>query len=92
MADAMASGQIGRQLPRHFREAKLEDVTYRAAMIAFPYSFASHLMPGMLLGAVSIGAITAAESDTVVAAMERSERDGGLYASVPFFIVSGTKP
>ena len=92
MADAMASGQIGRQLPRLFREAKLEDVTYRAALIAFPYSFTSHLMPGMLLGAVSIGAITAAESDTVVAAMERSERDGGLYVGIPFFIVSGTKP
>src|SRR5438874_1477197 len=35
MSDAMAGGQIGRRLPRLFREAKLEDVTYRAAMIAF---------------------------------------------------------
>jgi hypothetical protein len=46
----------------------------------------------MLLGAVSAGSLTAAESDTLVAAMERAEHDGGLYAGLPFFIVSATKP
>jgi len=92
MSDAMAGGQIGRRLPRLFREAKLEDVTYRAAMIAFPHSFISHVVAGSLLGAVTAGYVTTAESDTVLAAMERAERDGGLYAGMPFFIVSGSKP
>jgi ubiquinone/menaquinone biosynthesis C-methylase UbiE len=92
MADAMATGQIGRQLPRRFREAKLGNVTYRAAVLAFPYDFVSHVVAGLLLGAVSAGSLTAAESDTLVAAMERAERDGGLYTGLPFFIVSATKP
>jgi ubiquinone/menaquinone biosynthesis C-methylase UbiE len=92
MADAMANGQIGRQLSRRFRETKLEDVTYRAAVIAMPYSFTSHLMAGMLVGATGIGAVTEAESEYLLAAMERAEGDDGLYVGVPFFIVSGTKP
>ena len=89
---AMCNGQIGRQLPRLFREAKLEEVTYRAAVIAMPYSFTSHLIAGSLVGAVSIGAVTDAEADAVLAAMARAEHDGGLYTGIPFFIVSGTKP
>ena len=92
MSDAMAVGQIGRQLPRRFREAKLEDVTYRAALLAFPYEFVSHMVAGSLLGAVSSGRLTQAESDSLLTAMAQAERDGGLYTGIPFFIVSGTKP
>src|SRR5205807_1167721 len=91
MADAMSAGQIGRQLPRLFREAKLDDVTSRAARLAMPYDFVSHVVAGSLIGAVSAGSLTAAESDTVLAALDRAERDGGLYAGLPFYIVSGTK-
>ena len=90
MSDAMNTGQIGRQLPRRFREAKLEDVTYRAAVIAFPYDFVRHMVAGSLVGAVSIGATTEAEGEVVLAGMERAERDGGLYLGMPFYIVSGT--
>jgi hypothetical protein len=92
MSDAMSTGQIGRRLPRLFREAKLQDVTYRAALIAFPHSFISHVVAGSLLGAVAAGSVTEAESELVLAAAERAERDGGLYAGMPFYIVSGTKP
>ena len=92
MSDAMSAGQIGRQLPRRFREAKLEDVRYRAALLAFPYEFVSHLVAGSLLGAVSAGLLTQAESDSLLTAMGQAERDGGLYTGFPFFIVSGTKP
>ena len=75
MSDAMNTGQIGRQLPRRFREAKLEDVTYRAAVIAFPYDFVRHMVAGSLVGAVSIGATTEAEGEVVLAGMERAERE-----------------
>ena len=92
MADAVSAGQIGRQLPRRFREAKLDDVVYRAAVLAMPYDFVSRVVAGSMIGAVAAGSLTAAESDTLLAAMERAERDGGLYAGLPFFIVSGTKP
>jgi len=91
MSDAMCNGQIGRQLPRRFREAKLEEVTYRAAVIAMPYSFTRHLIAGSLVGAVGLGAVTEAESEALLAAMERAEGEGGVYVGVPFFIVSGTK-
>ena len=92
MADAMSAGQIGRQLPRRFREAKLDDVVYRAAVLAMPYDFVCHVVAGSLIGAVAAGSLTAAESDTLLAALDRAERDGGLYAGLPFFIVSGTQP
>jgi ubiquinone/menaquinone biosynthesis C-methylase UbiE len=91
MADAMSVGQIGRQLPRRFREAKLEEVTFRGAMLSFPWEFTCHLIPGSMAGAVSAGLLTEAESEAVFGAMERAERDGGLFAGLPFFIVSGTK-
>jgi SAM-dependent methyltransferase len=91
MSDAMSVGQIGRQLPRRFREAKLRDVSYRAAVIAFPYEFVSHMIAGSLQGAISAGSLSVAEADTLLAAMERAERDGGLYTGIPIFIVSGTK-
>lgn len=91
MCDAMSVGQIGRQLPRRFREAKLRDVTYRAALIAFPYDFTSHMVGGSLQGAVAAGSLTDADAERLRIAMERAERDGGLYAAVPLFIVSGTK-
>ena len=92
MSDAMSVGQIGRQLPRRFREAKLVDVRYRAALVALPYEFVSHMVAGSLLGAVSAGLLTQADSDSLLTAMARAERDGGLYTGIPFFIVSGTKP
>jgi ubiquinone/menaquinone biosynthesis C-methylase UbiE len=92
MCDAMAVGQIGRQLPRRFREAKLTDVSYRAALLALPYEFVSHMVAGSLQGAVSAGSLTTTESDMLLSAMERAERDGGLYTGIPVFIVSGTKP
>lgn len=91
MNDALSAGQIGRQLPRLFREAKLDDVACRATLLSFPYDFARHLFSGMLLGAVAAGSITAADADTVVAAMDRAEVEGGLQAVTPFFVVSGTK-
>ena len=90
MTDAMSAGQIGRQLPRRFREAKLDDVTYRAAVLSFPYEFVSHMVAGSLVGAVSMGATTEAEAETILAGMERAEKDGGLYLGMPFYIVSGT--
>jgi len=92
VCDALANGWIGRQLPRLFREAKLEDVTYRAAVLAFPWEFVRHLVPGLLVGAVAAGSITADEADALVEAAARAEADGGLYFGVPFYIVSGTKP
>jgi SAM-dependent methyltransferase len=92
ISDAVSAGQIGRQLPRLFREAKLDDVRLQMGLIAFPYDFARHLMPGLLLGAVNAGSITAAESDTVVAAMDQAEQEGGLHIAMPFYIVSGTRP
>lgn len=92
MSDAMSTGQIGRQLPRRFREAKLDDVTYRAAVLAFPYRFVSHMVGGSLVGAVSTGTVTEAEAQAVLTAMERAEDDGGLYTGLPFYIVSATKP
>jgi ubiquinone/menaquinone biosynthesis C-methylase UbiE len=91
MTDAMSVGQIGRQLPRRFREAKLDDVTYRAAILSLPWEFSSHMVPSSMAGAVSAGLLTEAESDAVFGAMERAERDGGLYLGLPFFIVSATK-
>ena len=92
ITDALSAGQIGRQLPRLFREAKLEDVTCRGSVLAFPYHFIREVIAGCLVGVVSAGSLTAAESDALMAAMERAERDGGLYAGLPFFVVGGTKP
>jgi ubiquinone/menaquinone biosynthesis C-methylase UbiE len=92
MADAMSTGQVGRQLPRRFREAKLIEVTYRAAIISMPYAFVAHLVSGSLIGAVGIGAVTETESEALRAALEQAERDGGLYTGIPFYIVSGTRP
>ena len=92
MCDAMSVGQIGRQLPRRFREAKLVDVTYRAALLAFPYEFVSHMVAGSLRGAVSAGLLSEGDARSLLEAMEQAERDGGLYTGIPVFIVRGTKP
>jgi ubiquinone/menaquinone biosynthesis C-methylase UbiE len=92
MTDALAAGRIGRQLTRLFREAKLADVACRTALVPFPYDFARELIGGMLLGAVSAGSLTTDDSERLLAAMDRAERDGGLSFAMPFYIVSGTKP
>jgi|SRR5579884_1684771 len=92
MSDALAAGRIGRSLPRLFREAKLDDVRYRTSLLDFPYDFARNVIPGMLVGAVAAGSLTAAEADTVVEALDRAEQDGGLHCAMPFYIVSGTRP
>jgi ubiquinone/menaquinone biosynthesis C-methylase UbiE len=92
ISDALAEGRIGRQLPRLFREAKLDDVAFRTALPAFPYTVARYLMPGLLAGALAGGSITAAEADAVLAAIDRAEREGGFHLAVPFYVVSGTKP
>jgi hypothetical protein len=60
-------------------------------MLSFPWEFSCHLIPGSMAGAVSAGLLTEAESEDVFGAMERAERDGGLFAALPIFIVSGTK-
>ncbi len=91
MTDAISTGQIGRQLPRLFREGKLDDVGCRTALLSLPYDFARHLIAGLLTGAVAAGSITAADADTVVAAMDRAEEEGGLHVATPFYVVSGTK-
>jgi|GEM_PF-4566606 len=92
ISDALCAGQIGRQLRRLFREAKLDDVGCRTALPTFPYEFARHLIPGLLVGAAAAGSVAPGEADTVLAAMDRAEREGGLHLALPFYVVSGTKP
>jgi len=92
ISDALSAGQIGRQLRRLFREAKLDDVGCRTALPTLPYDFARHLIPGLLMAAVAAGSVAPDEADTVVAAMDRAEREGGLHLAMPFYVVSGTKP
>jgi ubiquinone/menaquinone biosynthesis C-methylase UbiE len=92
MSDAMSSGRIGRQLPRLFREAKLHDVEHQGWVVPFPYDFLATAVSGSLTGAVTAGYVSTDDAEAVIAAIDRAERNGGVYGGMAFFVTSGTKP
>jgi ubiquinone/menaquinone biosynthesis C-methylase UbiE len=91
MSDTMAAGRIGRQLPRLFREAGLTDVSCNALFVPFSFGFVAHLLEGSLSGAVSAGTLRESEAETFRQSLATAEKEGGLLAGVPFFVVGGTR-
>ncbi|MEW6470688.1 MAG: hypothetical protein AB1679_00250 [Actinomycetota bacterium] len=91
MSDTMASGRVGRLLPRLFRAAGLSEVTCNALFVPFSFGFVTHLIGGSLATAVEAGTLTQSEAEAFRESIETAEQAGGLFAGVPFFVVSGTR-
>jgi ubiquinone/menaquinone biosynthesis C-methylase UbiE len=93
MGDSMASGYIGRQLPRLFRAAGLGEVRYDCAMVAFPTDLMVPVLQGSLAAALSSDRLDQADADAFWKSVEIAQGQGEDEPLVAFvsFIVSGTK-
>jgi len=93
MGDSMASGYIGRQLPRLFRAAGLTDVQCDVALLQFPRDLTDTVLQGSLAAALANGLLDQADADAFWKSVETAQALGGEEPLVAFlwFIVSGTK-
>lgn len=91
MGDSMASGHIGRQLPRLFRTVGLTDIHCDSEMIVFPPDLVAPFIGGSLAAALSTGRLDPADGDAFGKSIEVAQADGELFAAFLSFIVSGTK-
>jgi ubiquinone/menaquinone biosynthesis C-methylase UbiE len=93
MGDSMASGYIGRQLPRLFQAAGLADVGYECGLVAFPPDLAAAVLQGSMAAALASGLLGQADADVFWKSVEIAQGKGEGEPLVAFvvFIVSGTK-
>ena len=91
MSDALACGQIGRQLRRRFAEAGLTDVALDSRFVLATRPFLPQLVPGCLLSAVDAGLLAKEDADAFWEAIEAAQAVDDLFAGIPFFVVSGTR-
>jgi ubiquinone/menaquinone biosynthesis C-methylase UbiE len=93
MGASMASGFVGRQLPRLFRAAGLTDVRYECVLVAFPSDLAVAVLQGSLTAALSNGLLEQSDADALWKSVEIAQGRGDDEPLVAFvsFIVSGTK-
>jgi SAM-dependent methyltransferase len=93
MGESMASGFIGRQLPRLFQTAGLSDVRYDCGMVAFPTDLMIPVLQGSLTAALVSGRLEQADADAFWKSVEISQDRAVEEPFVAFvlFIVSGTK-
>jgi len=92
MAAAISTGHIGRQLRRRFHEAGVTEVAVDSRLVLITPEFLPHLVPGFLAGAVAAGLLSQDDADAFWEAIEVAQKEGDLFAAIPFFVVSGTKP
>jgi ubiquinone/menaquinone biosynthesis C-methylase UbiE len=91
MCDSMASGQIGRRLPRLFRASGLSDVAVDCRFVPFTNDIIAPLIAGSLAGAVAAGTLDKDDAEACWEAVEDLMADGEALCGFPFFIVSATK-
>jgi ubiquinone/menaquinone biosynthesis C-methylase UbiE len=91
MADKLAHGRIGRQLPRLLRDAGLEEVEAEGRCITgAPFSFMAGMLYCTLGGSPEI--IDPAELEAWLAPLAEADEAGHLFGGFTGFIVSGTRP
>lgn len=90
---SIPNGWIGRQLPRHFRQAGLADITITPQIYIFPQLAGyRRLTEGTLDQAVRDEDLTASDVEAWWTQLEQAEREECFFAAAPGFIVCGRVP
>lgn len=89
--DGLKNGWIGRQLPRMFRAANMEDIAVTFRTVLLHYDFLQLLLGGHIARAVSSGMISEGEADLWWTHLSRANREGTFHCGLTASIVSGTK-
>jgi SAM-dependent methyltransferase len=92
IADSVASGWIGRQVPRLLRDRGLCEIMILPQMVLTPYPMYRRVVGGTLDQAVQAGQLAAEEAAMWWRALEQAAAAGQFFAGFPGFIVSGRAP
>jgi ubiquinone/menaquinone biosynthesis C-methylase UbiE len=93
--DRFPSGGIGRQLPRLLHAAGLEPVAvvpHTATLRRLAEADPVCLLRASAAHAATVGAISPAERDAWITALEAADQAGHFFASVTLFTAAGRKP
>ena len=90
--DQMVQGCMGRQMPRLFKQAGLDDIRVQGRLMLLDYAFFQMAFGGILQRTQEAGAISAEELTRFWNALEQMEQEGNFFARAGGFVVSGHKP
>ena len=89
--DSIASGTVGRGLPRYFRRAHLMDVTVEGFPCVYEWSFFGAVFSGAWEKAVASGALPEAKFRKWWKELEESAQSGEFFAMNVALVVAGRK-
>jgi ubiquinone/menaquinone biosynthesis C-methylase UbiE len=92
--DQFLNGWIGRQLPRLFRHAGLQDIIVEPVTVVdsdFNAFDGQYDLKRVVQRAVSAGAITIGQGDEWLTSLHELVREGSFFTSMTNFVVSGRK-
>jgi ubiquinone/menaquinone biosynthesis C-methylase UbiE len=91
-SDGVASGCVGRTLPRLLRDAGLLDVATIPHAVEIPFDFFGWVLSGHLDAAIAAGSFTAEELIGWWDAIDAAHARGRFFAAILGFVVAGSKP
>lgn len=89
--DQMVQGWMGRQMPRLFKQAGLNNIRVEGRLMPLDYTFFQAAFSGILQRALNAGAVSEEELTRFWQELERAEQEQRFLARVGGFIVSGEK-
>ncbi|MBA2681772.1 MAG: methyltransferase domain-containing protein [Ktedonobacteraceae bacterium] len=90
--DYMKHGWLGRQLPRLFQRAGLENIRVEGSLMPLDYAFFQLAFHGMLQSVQATGTISIEELTSFWSALGQAEQEGHFFARMGGFVISGQKP
>lgn len=90
--DQMTQGWMGRQMPRLFQQAGLNNIRVEGRLMPLNYAFFQATFRGILQRAQAAGAISEEELTRFWNALEQAEQEQHFFARVGGFVISGQKP
>lgn len=92
ICDQMVQGWMGRQMPRLFWQAGLNNIRVDGRLMPLDYAFFQIAFRGILQRAQSMGTVSEEELIRFWEALEQAEQEKHFFARVGGFVVSGQKP
>jgi hypothetical protein len=92
LSDSIAHGWIGRQLPRLFGEAELQDVSVNGTALPVAAYGIDSLLRGAVERAEQAGLVDEARAAAWLADLEEKAQAGHFFSAVTVFTVMGDKP
>jgi hypothetical protein len=91
-ADSLANGWAGRQLPRRYKDAGLNDVTWSPHAFVADFAMFQLVFQFHVTQLCASGEIDGEEAERWWSDLREAEQSGRFLSAITAFVVAGTKP